>query len=181
MGGERDPRGAGIPFSVVRKGFDPVEVREFFERFDAEGIEIDILVNNAGIQLRKPMVELATDEWRKVIEANLTSAFVIGREAAKRMIPRGRGKIVNIGSLTSAGLEAFGQEGDEFDPSVHEAVQHETSPEVSGPTVTTVLRRGYRFGDRVLRPAMVAVTDHEPESAATPPESGSGASEEAGQ
>ena len=47
------------------------------------------------------MVELATEEWRKVIEANLTSAFVIGREAAKRMIPRGHGKIVNIGSLTS--------------------------------------------------------------------------------
>ena len=43
----------------------------------------------------------ATDEWRKVIEANLTSAFVVGREAAKRMIPRGRGKIINIGSLTS--------------------------------------------------------------------------------
>ena len=70
-------------------------------RFDAEGIAIDILVNNAGIQLRKPMVELATDEWRRVIDANLTSAFVIGREAAKRMIPRGRGKIINIGSLTS--------------------------------------------------------------------------------
>jgi gluconate 5-dehydrogenase len=72
-----------------------------FERFDHEGIRIDILVNNAAIQLRKPMVELATDEWRKVIETNLTSAFVVGREAAKRMIPRGQGKIINIGSLTS--------------------------------------------------------------------------------
>jgi gluconate 5-dehydrogenase len=72
-----------------------------FQRFDREGIAIDILINNAGIQLRKPMVELSTDEWRKVIEMNLTSAFVVGREAAKRMIPRGRGKIVNIGSLTS--------------------------------------------------------------------------------
>jgi gluconate 5-dehydrogenase len=40
-------------------------------------------------------------EWRKVLEANLTSAFVIGREAAIRMIPRGHGKIINIGSLTS--------------------------------------------------------------------------------
>lgn len=69
-----------------------------------------------------------------------------------------------IASLESAGLEAFGQEGDEFDPSVHEAVQHSTSSEVSGPTVTAVLRRGYRFGDRVLRPVMVAVTDHEPEA-----------------
>ena len=80
---------------------DEAAVLAAFERFDADGIEIDILVNNAGIQLRKPMVELATAEWRKVIEANLTSAFVIGREAAKRMIPRGRGKVINIGSLTS--------------------------------------------------------------------------------
>ena len=47
------------------------------------------------------MVELATEDWRRVIETNLTSAFVIGREAARRMIPRGRGKIINIGSLTS--------------------------------------------------------------------------------
>jgi gluconate 5-dehydrogenase len=80
---------------------DEAAVIAVFERFDRDGIEIDVLVNNAGIQLRKPMVELATEDWRKVIEANLTSAFVIGREAARRMIPRGRGKIINIGSLTS--------------------------------------------------------------------------------
>lgn len=71
-------------------------------------------------------------------------------------------------SLQSAGLAAFGEQGEEFDPSVHEAVQHDTSPEVSGPTVSAVLRRGYRFGDRVLRPAMVAVTDHEPGGAEQP-------------
>jgi gluconate 5-dehydrogenase len=80
---------------------DEAAVIAAFERFDRDGIEIDVLVNNAGIQLRKPMIELATEDWRKVIEANLTSAFVIGREAAKRMIPRGRGNIINIGSLTS--------------------------------------------------------------------------------
>lgn len=73
-----------------------------------------------------------------------------------------------IGSLNAAGLAAFGQEGDEFDPSVHEAVQHMTSSDVSGPTVTTVMRRGYRFGERVLRPAMVAVTEYEPTEAAEP-------------
>jgi molecular chaperone GrpE len=71
-----------------------------------------------------------------------------------------------VGSLQKAGLEPFGAEGDEFDPSVHQAVQHDTSLEVTGPTVTTVLRCGYRFGDRVLRPAMVGVTDHGPESSA---------------
>jgi molecular chaperone GrpE len=82
------------------------------------------------------------------------------------------------GALTSAGLESFGQEGDEFDPSVHEAVQHMTSPEVSGPTVTAVLRRGYRFGERVLRPAMVAVTDHEPAASDDTAEPGDDAPEQ---
>jgi gluconate 5-dehydrogenase len=72
-----------------------------FERLDEQGVPIDILVNNAGIQLRRPMVELRTAEWQKVIDTNLTSAFVVGREAAKRMIARGAGKIINIGSLTS--------------------------------------------------------------------------------
>jgi gluconate 5-dehydrogenase len=80
---------------------DEKAITAAFERLDQENIAIDILVNNAGIQLRRPMVELATDDWRRVIETNLTSAFVIGREAARRMIPRGRGKVINIGSLTS--------------------------------------------------------------------------------
>lgn len=76
-------------------------VEAVFRDLDAEGIEVDILVNNAGIQHRQPMVELALADWQRVIDTNLTSAFLLGREAAKRMIPRGRGKIINIGSLTS--------------------------------------------------------------------------------
>lgn len=75
-----------------------------------------------------------------------------------------------VAGLSAQGLESFGATGDEFDPDVHEAVQHSTSPDVKGPTVTAVLRRGYRFGERVLRPAMVAVTDADPsaEQAADP-------------
>lgn len=95
-------RGAG--YKVHEACFDVTDetaVLEAFARFDAEGLEIDILVNNAGIQLRKKMVELTTAEWQRVIDTNLTSAFVIGRETARRMIPRGRGKVINIGSLTS--------------------------------------------------------------------------------
>jgi len=77
-----------------------------FAELDGKGIAVDILVNNAGIQFRRPMVELDTADWRRVIETNLTSAFVMGREAAKRMIPRGRGKVINIGSLTSDAARA---------------------------------------------------------------------------
>jgi gluconate 5-dehydrogenase len=90
--------------SAERAAFDVTDENAIvaaFERFDAEKIEIDILVNNVGIQMRKPLVEFTTADWRKVIETNLTSAFVAGREAAKRMMTRRRGKIINIGSLAS--------------------------------------------------------------------------------
>ncbi|SHN12793.1 SDR family oxidoreductase [Roseibium suaedae] len=72
-----------------------------FEAFDRDGVDVDILVNNAGIQFRKPMLELASADWQRVIDTNLTSAFLVGREAAKRMAARGFGKIINVGSLTS--------------------------------------------------------------------------------
>ncbi|MFK0205687.1 SDR family oxidoreductase [Agrobacterium sp. NPDC090283] len=80
---------------------DEAAVIVAFERFDRDGIRVDILVNNAGIQFRKPMLELETADWRRVIDTNLTSAFLVGREAARRMAERGSGKIINIGSLTS--------------------------------------------------------------------------------
>lgn len=80
---------------------DEVAVAAAFARFDEAGLAIDILVNNAGIQFRKPMLELETADWQRIIDTNLTSAFVVGREAARRMVKRGGGKIVNIGSLTS--------------------------------------------------------------------------------
>ncbi|MGY1741398.1 MULTISPECIES: nucleotide exchange factor GrpE [unclassified Blastococcus] len=76
-----------------------------------------------------------------------------------------------LGVLEGLGVEAFGASGDPFDPALHEAVMHDTSAEVSVPTATTVLRQGFRRGDRVLRTAMVAVTDPEhPAPAAQPAE-----------
>jgi gluconate 5-dehydrogenase len=89
----------GAVFDVA----DEASVAQAFERFDRDGLAIDIVVNNAGIQHRQPMLELALADWQRVLDTNLTAAFLVGREAARRMIARGRGgKIVNIGSLTSA-------------------------------------------------------------------------------
>ena len=91
-------------FSAEGQVFDVTDEEAIvaaFEALDESGVDIDILVNNAGIQFRKPMLDLQTADWRRVIDTNLTSAFVIGREAARRMCRRGHGKIINIGSLTS--------------------------------------------------------------------------------
>jgi molecular chaperone GrpE len=68
------------------------------------------------------------------------------------------------GILERLGLKHYGAPGDEFDPMIHDAVQFATSAEVDHPTVTTVLRLGYLFEERVLRPAVVVVTGPEHES-----------------
>jgi gluconate 5-dehydrogenase len=62
---------------------------------------IDILFNNAGIQRRLPLVDFELKDWRQVIAGNLDSVFIVGQAVARKMIPRGRGKIVNTCSLTS--------------------------------------------------------------------------------
>jgi molecular chaperone GrpE len=56
-------------------------------------------------------------------------------------------------------LEKYGTAGDEFDPQIHEALMHDTSADVSAPTATKILQPGYRYKERILRPARVAVTD----------------------
>src|SRR5262249_27908180 len=62
---------------------------------------LDILVNNAGINIRKPAHELALEDWRRVLDTNLTSAFLASRAAYPVMKRAGGGKIINIGSMLS--------------------------------------------------------------------------------
>jgi gluconate 5-dehydrogenase len=93
----------GATFDVA----DESSVSAAFQRFDDQGLQIDILINNAGIQHRSPMLELDLKDWQRVIDTNLTAAFIVGKEAAQRMVARGRGgKIINIGSLTSEAARA---------------------------------------------------------------------------
>jgi len=94
---------SGLAFDVASE----TSVAEAFQALDAQGRAVDILVNNAGIQHRKPMLELELADWQRVLDTNLTAAFLVGREAARRMVARGRGgKIINIGSLTSEAARA---------------------------------------------------------------------------
>ncbi|TQM82108.1 molecular chaperone GrpE [Saccharothrix saharensis] len=112
----------------------------------------ELVITTAKAQVAGELLAVLDDIERAGAHGDLTGAF---KAVADKL----------VAALHGTGLEPFGHEGEEFDPSVHEAVQHGTSPDVSGPTVTAVLRRGYRFGERVLRPALVAVTDHEPAAA----------------
>jgi 2-deoxy-D-gluconate 3-dehydrogenase len=62
---------------------------------------LDILVNNAGMNIRKPAHELALEEWRRVLETNLTGAFLCARAAYPAFKAAGAGKIINVGSMMS--------------------------------------------------------------------------------
>ena len=68
--------------------------------------------------------------------------------------------------VTTLGLERFGEPGEPFDPRIHEALMHDFSDAVAGPTATAILQPGYRVGERVVRPARVAVAEPVPASAA---------------
>jgi len=70
-------------------------------RVEAEIGAIDILVNNAGMQHRGPFAEFPIDAWHKITTTNIDSVFFVGRAVAQRMIPRRRGKIINICSVQS--------------------------------------------------------------------------------
>lgn len=93
----------GFVFNVACEA----EIERVFSQLDDENVHVDIVINNAGIQFRKPMLDLALSDWQRVLDVNLTSAFLVARAAARRMVARkSGGKIINIGSLTSEAARA---------------------------------------------------------------------------
>ena len=85
------------PFDVT----DPAAVAAGIARIEDTVGPLDICVNNAGMQRRAPFTEFTDEDWNALLATNITSAFLVGREVAIRMKPRGRGKIINIASLQS--------------------------------------------------------------------------------
>ena len=90
---------AGIEDAVAAP-FDVTDESAVRRAVDALGA-IDVLVNNTGMTIRRPLVELELDEWRRLLDVNLTSAFLVARAVAPGMIERGSGKIVNVCSVMS--------------------------------------------------------------------------------
>lgn len=80
---------------------DAAAVAAAVARIESEIGPIDILINNAGMQRRAPLQDFAQDDWRELMRTNLDSVFIVGQAVARHMIPRKRGKIVNICSVQS--------------------------------------------------------------------------------
>ena len=87
----------GAVFDVT----DYASVEAEVERIEKMSAPIDILVNNAGIQHRAPLEDFPEEKWQQLMQTNISSIFHVGKAVARQMIPRGRGKIINIASVQS--------------------------------------------------------------------------------
>ena len=91
---------------------DQASIEQMAEAAEKAYGHIEILVNNAGTNVRKPAVEVTWDDWNLILDTNLRGSFFVAQQIARRMVPHGYGRIVNIGSVTSvfgsAGLAPYG-------------------------------------------------------------------------
>ena len=103
---DRDPRGStqiktrfpDLIESIVADVSDDRAVVRAFEDIDRLLGGLDILINNAGISLRHKFLDLSPAEWSQLLAVNLTGAFSVAQQAARRMVKAGRGVIINMGS-----------------------------------------------------------------------------------
>src|ERR1700716_3036018 len=95
-------KGAGHKVSAV--GFDVTQAQAASDgvaAIEKNSGAIDILINNAGTTFRAPLEDFPVERWEQLLATNISSAFYVGQAVARHMIPRGRGKIINIASVQS--------------------------------------------------------------------------------
>jgi len=96
-----------VPLELEVRDLD--SIRKMADDAEAAYGRIDVLVNNAGCNVRKPAVEVTWDDWNLVLDTNLRGTFFVAQAVARKMIPRGAGRIINIGSVTCvAGYAGLG-------------------------------------------------------------------------
>lgn len=98
---EMAARTGGAVHAVAFDVTDPDAVESAVARVEERVGALDILVNNVGTQHRAALLDFPDQDWYRLLDTNVTSAFLVGRAVARRMVPRGAGKIVNIVSLQS--------------------------------------------------------------------------------
>ncbi len=91
----------GAALAVTTDVTDEAAVDNLFKQaLDTFG-SVDVLINNAGVADSTPITDMSLDTWRKVIDTNLTSAFLCSRAAMRAMQGQGHGRIINIGSISA--------------------------------------------------------------------------------
>ena len=88
---------ATLPFDVT----DAAAAREAIDRYESETGPIDILVNDAGMQHRTPLEDFPPEDFDRLMRTNVNSVFYVGQAAARHMIARQSGRIINIASVQS--------------------------------------------------------------------------------
>ncbi|MET8983997.1 nucleotide exchange factor GrpE [Nonomuraea wenchangensis] len=141
------------------------------QRLQAEYVNYRKRVERDRAAVREQAVAGALTELLPVLDD-------IGRAREHGELTGGFAKVAESleATLTKLGLTAYGQKGDPFDPTVHEALMHSYSADVSEATAVEVFQPGYRMGERVLRPARVAVA--EPAEPQEPAAGGQGETED---
>jgi len=119
------------------------EYANYRKRVDRDRVVIGEVATGRVLEALLPVLD---DIDRAAEHGDLSGAF---KAVAEKL----------ISAVAAQGLTPFGAAGDPFDPEIHEAVMHGEGDEVQVPTATMVMRRGYRLKDRLIRPAMVGVTD----------------------
>ena len=181
--------GAGRP-GADRPGADRADAdRPGADRADEAARSADLQAAEQQLAERTADLQRVTAEYanyRKRVErdraavreqavANVLSGLVpvlddIGRAREHEELVGGFKSVAESleAAVTKLGLESFGEDGEPFDPKVHEALMHSYSPDVTEPTCIKILQPGYRVGERILRPARVEVA--EPGEAEAPDE-----------
>ncbi|MEV5436466.1 nucleotide exchange factor GrpE [Streptomyces sp. NPDC052682] len=144
------------------------EPSELLEERTADLQRVKAEYDNYRKRVRRDRLAVREIAVANVVTALLPVLDAVDRACAHEPLTPGLKDIADTlaTQLGSLGVRSFGEEGDAFDPTCHEALTHHVSPDADRLLCTAVLRPGYRLGDRLLRPAQVEVTG--------PPQSGSG-------
>ena len=92
---------SSVVFGMAVNVMNVAEIENFFNKIELEFGGVDILVNNAGVQDPKPSLEITEDIWDKILETNLKGTFFCSQYAARHMIKKGGGSVINLGSVQS--------------------------------------------------------------------------------
>jgi molecular chaperone GrpE len=143
---------------------DPTRLQRLLEERTADLQRVKAEYDNYRKRVRRDRMAVREVAVANVLRTLLPVLDAVDRTCVHEPMTPGLKDITDTlrTELAALGLEAFGEEGDAFDPVCHDAVDHHVTPDADRLICTEILRRGYRLGDQLLRPAQVEVTGPPP-------------------